>query len=88
MSTLNRINRTRNALYDVRPTDFAEICLSLKAPKGLPIHKIEVKYRFFVHPNINKTNRIKENNIFQKQFFFVTVLTYFVTVTGPYAKRV
>ena len=50
--------------YDVRPTDFVETCLSLKAPNGLPIHRIEVQYRFFVHPNINKTNRIKENNIF------------------------
>ena len=66
MSMLNRINRIRN---DVRPTDFAEICLSLKAPKGLPIHRIEVKYRFFVLPNVNQTNQIKEDNIFLKKIF-------------------
>ena len=45
------------------------ICISLKAPRGLPIHRLEVKYRFFVHLIINKTNRIKENNIFLKKIF-------------------
>ena len=57
-------------------TDFAEVCISLKAPRGLPIHVIEVEYQFFVHPNINKTNRMKLNNIF---LFFVMMSTYFVT---------
>ena len=41
-----------------------EIFIPLKAPRGLPIHRLEVKYQFFVHPNINNTNQIKENNIF------------------------
>ena len=41
-----------------------------KLPGRLPIHRIEVEYRFFVHPSINKTNRIKENNIFLKHLFF------------------
>ena len=48
----------------IRPTDFAEICIPFKAPRGLPIHRIEGKYRFLVHPIINKTNQIKGNNIF------------------------
>ena len=55
----------------------------MKAPRGLPIRRLEVKYQFFVHPNINKTSRIKENNIFFLKKIFVTVLTYFVT--GPYS---
>ena len=65
-------------------TDFAEVCISLKAPRGLPIHVIEVEYQFFVHPNINKTNRMKLNNIF---FFFVMMLTYFVTGQKIYVWR-
>ena len=48
------------------PRDFAKVFVSLKAPRGLTIHRLEVKYQFFVHPNINKTNRIKENNSFLK----------------------
>ena len=62
-------------------SDFAKMSISLKAPRGLHIHRIEVKYRFIVHPNINKTDRTKENNIALKDFF-LTVLTYFVT--GPF----
>ena len=62
----------------IRPTDFAKICISSKTPRGLPIHRLEVQHQFFVHANLNKTNRIKENNIFLKK---VTVLTYLVT--GP-----
>ena len=71
---------SENFTWCVRPRDFAEIFISLKAPRGLPIHRLEVKYWFFVHPNINKTNRITENNIFLKKIF-ITVSTYFVT--GP-----
>ena len=56
--------RSENIIWRVRPTDFAEIFISLKAPRGLPIHRLEVKSWFFVHPDINKTNRIKENKIF------------------------
>ena len=52
----------------IRPTDFAEICISFKAPRGLPIHKIEEKYRFLVQPNINKTNRIKKKYFLKKSF--------------------
>ena len=50
-------------------SDFAKMSISLKAPRGLHIHRIEVKYRFIVHPNINKTDRTKENNIVLKDFF-------------------
>ena len=50
-------------------SDFAKMSISLKAPRGLHIHRIEVKYRFIVHPNINKTDRTKENNIALKDFF-------------------
>ena len=68
------------------PRDFSWIenykLISLKAQRRLPIDSLEVKYQFFVHPNINKTNRIKENNVF---FFlnFVTVLAYFLTDPRP-----
>ena len=41
----------------------------MEALRGLLIYRLEVKYRFFVHPNINKTNRIKENKIFPKKTF-------------------
>ena len=64
---------SENFTWCVRPRDFAEIFISLKAPRGLPIHRLEVKYWFFVHPNIKKTNRVKENNVFQQKNF----------VTGP-----
>ena len=56
-------------MWCVRLTDFAELFISLKAPRELSIHRLEVMYRFFVHPNINKTNRIRENNIFLKKAF-------------------
>ena len=69
ISMLSRINRIRNLWWCVCVTDFAEICISLKAPRGLPIHRIKVKYGIFVHPNISKTNQIKENNISLKIFF-------------------
>ena len=39
---------------------YVEICISLKAPGGLPINRLEIKYRFFDRPNINKTSRIKK----------------------------
>ena len=57
---------------------YVEICISLKAPGGLPINRLEVKYRFFDRPNINKMSRIIKKKI-SKKFFFVMVLTYFVT---------
>ena len=80
--TLSRINRIKK--YYMMCT--SEICISLKAPRGLPIQRLEVKYLFFVHPNINKTNRIKENNTFLKKIF-AKVLTYFVTGPGRYHKQ-
>ena len=56
-------------MWCVRPTGFAEVFISLKAPRGLPIHRLKVKYRFFVHPNINNRNRIRANKIFVKKKF-------------------
>ena len=70
ISTSSRTNRIRKFfMMCTCPTDFAEVFISLKAPRGLPIHRLEVNDRFFGHWNINKTNRIKENDIFLKNFF-------------------
>ena len=67
--TLSRLIGLENFIWCVRLTDFAEIFISLKAPRGFSINRQDVKYRFFVHPNITKTNRIKGNNIFVKKNF-------------------
>ena len=64
ISTLSQLIGSENFIWCVSPTDSAEIFISLKAAGGLSIHRLEVKYQFFVHPNINKTNWTKENNIF------------------------
>ena len=47
---------------------YVEICISLKAPGGLPINRLEVKYRFFDRSNINKMSRIIKKK-FLKNFF-------------------
>ena len=59
ISTLSQLIGLENFILCVRPTDFVEICIS-ESPRGLPIHRIEVKYQFFVHPNINKKAHVRQ----------------------------
>ena len=62
--TLAELIESENCIRCIRPKGFAEVFISLKAPKGLLIHRLKVKYRFFDHPDINNRNRIRENKIF------------------------